>query len=158
PTPYIARLFLRQIYGLGGEQEKVEDLPNQIAGKRDIDRITLSVGKFSAEDIADDNAYSHDPRTQFLPWSMIYNGAWDYPANVRGYDYGVGIELNRKDWALRYGIFGEPTVANGASIDPRFTDAFGQVVELEERYCVWGRPGRLRLLAYLNRAHMGDYR
>ena len=48
----------------------------------------------------------------------MYNGAWDYPADVRGYTYGVVAELNQKNWALRYGIFGEPSEANGPDIDP----------------------------------------
>ena len=39
----------------------------------------------SAADIFDDNRYSHDPRAQFLNWALMYNGAWDYPANARGY-------------------------------------------------------------------------
>jgi high affinity Mn2+ porin len=158
PTPYFARLFLRQTFGFGGEQEKVEDEANQIAGKRDIDRITLSVGKFSATDFADDNVYSHDPRTQFLPWSIMYNGAWDYPANVRGYTYGIAVDFNQKYWALRYGIFAEPTFANGAPLDPKFIKANGQVLEWLVRYGLEERPGNLRLLAYANHAHMGDYR
>jgi high affinity Mn2+ porin len=158
PTPYIARLFLRQTWGLGGEQEKVEDAFNQIAGMRDIDRITLVVGKIPATDLVDDNRYSHDPRTQFLNWSLMYNGAWDYPANVRGYDYGAGLEVNRKTWALRYGAFGEPEVANGAAIDPKLFTALGHVIELEERYTWDEHPGHLRLLAFLNHAHMGNYR
>lgn len=157
PTPYIARLYLRQTFGLGGEQENVEDSANQIAGKRDIDRVTVTLGKFSASDLVDDNSYSHDPRTQFLPWSIMYNGAWDYPANVRGYTYGMGIDVNRKNWALRYGIFQEPAVANGATLDPHIIKAHGQVVEWEGRYTLREHPGRLRLLAYLNRAHMGKY-
>src|SRR5439155_24495860 len=33
PTPYLARLYLRQTIGFGGEQEQVEDSPNQRAGK-----------------------------------------------------------------------------------------------------------------------------
>jgi high affinity Mn2+ porin len=157
PTPYIARLFVRQTWGLDGEREKVEDGPNKIAGQRDVDRIELNVGKFSATDFADDNKYSHDPRTQFLPWSLMYNGAWDYPANVRGYTYGVEIELIRKDWTLSYGIVAEPEVANGAAIDPHFTKAFGQFLEWERRYKVYQHPGAVRFLAFLNRAHMGDY-
>jgi high affinity Mn2+ porin len=157
PTPYIARLFVRQTWGLGGEQETVEDAPNLIAGKRDVDRIELAVGKFSATDYADDNKYSHDPRTQFLPWSFMYNGAWDYPANVRGYTYGVEIEMIRKEWTLSYGIVAEPEVANGAALDPHFTKAFGQFVEYERRYKVNEHPGAIRFLGYLNRAHMGDY-
>ncbi|HKI31307.1 MAG TPA: carbohydrate porin [Gemmataceae bacterium] len=158
PTPYFARLFLRQTWGLGGEQETVEDEPNQIAGKRDIDRITLTVGKFTFTDLIDNNRYSHDPRTQMQNWSLMYNGAWDYPANVRGYDYGIGLDFNQKDWALRYGIMAEPAVANGAPIDPHFLKAFGQALEWEGRWRVCDHPGRVRLMAYLNRAHMGDYR
>ncbi len=157
PTPYFARLFLRQTFGFGGEQEKVEDGPNQIAGSRDVNRFTLSVGKFAATDFADDNRYSHDPRTQFLPWSIMYNGAWDYPANVRGYTYGIGLDFNTKYWALRYGIVAEPLFANAAPLDPKFIKANGQFLEWEQRYGLDDRPGKLRLLAYLNRAHMGDY-
>jgi high affinity Mn2+ porin len=158
PTPYIARLFLRQTCCLGDEVEKVEDEANQIAGTRPVDRLTFTVGKMAATDVVDDNLFSHDPRTQFLNWSLMYNGAWDYPANVRGYTYGFAFDYNRKDWALRYGIFAEPAVANGAEFDPRFLKANGQVVEWEGRYTANDQPGKLRLLAYLNHAHMGDYR
>jgi high affinity Mn2+ porin len=158
PTPYIARLFLRQTCCLGDEVEKVEDEANQIAGTRPVDRLTFTIGKMAATDIVDDNLFSHDPRTQFLNWSLMYNGAWDYPANVRGYTYGFAFDYNRKDWALRYGIFAEPAVANGAEFDPRFLKANGQVLEWEGRYTANDQPGKLRLLAYLNHAHMGDYR
>ena len=157
PTPYFARVFLRQTWGLGGEQEKVEDEANQIAGKRDIDRFTLTAGKFTFTDVIDNNTYSHDPRTQMQNWSMMYNGAWDYPANVRGYSYGLAMELNEKCWALRYAVMAEPAVANGALIDPRFTEAFGQALEWEKRWNLDEHPGRARLMGYLNRAHMGSY-
>jgi high affinity Mn2+ porin len=158
PTPYFARLFLRQVWGLGGEQEKVEDSANQIAGTRDIDRITLIVGKFAFTDWIDNNTYSHDPRTQMQNWSLMYNGAWDYPANVRGYSYGIAAELNQKCWALRYGIMAEPEIANGAPLDPHFIKAHGQALEWEGRWKINEQAGRIRLMAYLNRAHMGDYR
>jgi high affinity Mn2+ porin len=157
PTPYFARIFVRQIWGLGGEQEKVEDEANQIAGKRDVDRFTLSVGKFAFTDIVDNNAYSHDPRTQMQNWSLMYNGAWDYPANVRGYSYGIAMEYNEKAWALRYGVMAEPANANSAALDPHFTKAFGQALEWEGRFKLYDHPGRVRLMAYLNRANMGDY-
>src|SRR5262249_37724428 len=158
PTPYVARLFFRQTFGLGGEREKVEDTVNQIAGTRNVDRVTFSLGKMAATAIVDDNRYSHDPRTQFLPWSIMYNGAWDYPANVRGYTYGFAAELNRKEWALRYGVFMEPEFANGTTLDSRVLKANGHVVEFERRYELCDHPGKLRLMAYLNNAHMGNYR
>lgn len=157
PTPYIARLFLRQTFDLGDEEEKVEDTFNQVAGKRAIERLTVTIGKFTNTDLIDDNRYSHDPRTSFLNWGLMYNVAWDYPANVRGYTYGIGLDYNQKNWALRYSIAAEPLVANGAPIDPHFLKANGQIIELEERYTLNDHPGKLRLWAYANRAHMGKY-
>jgi high affinity Mn2+ porin len=157
PTPYIARLLFRQTFGFGGEQEKVENDVNQIAGERDDSRLTVSIGKMAATDVVDDNRYSHDPRNSFLPWAMTYNGAWDYPANVRGYTYGVAFDLNQKDWALRYGIFAVARFANSPQLDPHILKANGQVLEWERRYCVDDRPGKLRVWGYLNRAHMGNY-
>jgi high affinity Mn2+ porin len=158
PTPYVARLFVRQTIGLDGDVQKVEAAANQLAGVRDIDRITFTIGKLSATDIFDDNRYSHDPRTQFLNWSLMYNGAWDYPANTRGYDYGAAAEINTRYLAVRYGIFGEPTEANGSMIDTHFPKASGQILEFEERYEIGGHPGKLREWGFLNHAHMGNYR
>jgi high affinity Mn2+ porin len=158
PTPYVARLFLRQTFGLDGDVERVEAGPNNLAGVRDIDRITFTVGKMSASDLFDDNRYSHDPRTQFLNWSLMYNGAWDYPANTRGYTYGATVEFNTRYFALRYGVFAEPKEANGQDLDPRFLRANGQIIEAEERYEIGGHPGKLREWTFLNHAHMGNYR
>ena len=158
PTPYVARLFLRQVIGLGGEQEDIEDGPNQLAGKRDVNRVTFRVGKMSATDVFDDNTYSHDPRTQNLNWSLMANGAWDFPANTRGYTYGIAVDWNQKDWAWRYGVFGEPTEANGSDIDPKLLKANGHATEFEYRFTAADRPGKVRLLAYGNNAHMGNYR
>jgi high affinity Mn2+ porin len=158
PTPYFARVFLRQTIGLDGDTEKVESGPNQLAGYRDIDRITISVGKFAATDFFDDNRYSHDPRTQFLNWSLMYNGAWDYPANVRGYTYGGAIEFFTRYLAFHYGVFAEPAVAQGADFDPHVLQANGHIVQADLHYELADRPGTLREWAYLNHAHMGKYR
>jgi high affinity Mn2+ porin len=157
PTPYIARLVLRQTFGFGGEQEKVDDAVNQIAGMRDVSRLTVSVGKMAATDIADDNRYSHDPRTAFLPWAMVFTGAWDYPANVRGYTYGVAFDLNQKEWALRYGVFAVARFANSPELDPKILKANGHILEWERRYTLNEHPGKLRLWSFLNLAHMGLY-
>src|SRR5262249_32508018 len=160
PTPYIARLFYRQTIGLGGEREVVKDEvgENQIAGMRDVDRITIQAGKFTFTDIVDDNEYSHDPRVEFLNWTLQYTGAWDYPANVRGYSYGAAIDFNSKCWALRYAIMAEPAIANGAPLDPHIGKANGQALELERRYWLDDLPGHLRGMSYLNHAHRGDSR
>src|ERR1700693_1557747 len=75
PNFTLARVFIRQTIGLGGEQETVDDDALQLAGKQDVRRVTLTLGKFSVKDIFDNNAYANDPRTQFLNWSLMANGA-----------------------------------------------------------------------------------
>jgi high affinity Mn2+ porin len=157
-TPYVARLYYQQDFELGGEWEKLEDAPNQVAGHRDLNRITVQIGRLPAEDLFDNNSFSHDARTQFMNWTLWYNGAWDNPSNVRGYNYGATIELNQPFWAIRYGLWLEPDVANGAGFDTNYTGANGHAVELEYRWNLDGPTGKVRLLAYANHAHMGDYR
>jgi high affinity Mn2+ porin len=157
PTPYVARLFMDLTWGFGGEQEKIESAANQLAQYKDVSRLTVAFGKLAATDWFDQNRYSHDPRSQFENWCLMYNGAWDYPADVRGYTYGVVAELNQENWALRYGVFAEPSEANGPNIDPNIGVAHGQAVELETRHTCCDRPGKMRWMFYWNRAHMGNY-
>lgn len=156
PKPNVARLFLRQTFGLGGEQETLEPDQNQLGEALDIARITLTAGKMAIPDIFDDNQYAHDPRTTFLNWSLWESAAWDYPADQKGYTDGLAIELNQKDWALRGGWFLEPKIANQRDLDPRFWKHYGTVAELETRHQWLGEPGTLRLLAFANRANMGN--
>src|SRR5665647_1841304 len=62
------RYYFKQTFGLGGEQEDVADAANQLPGKRDIDRVTLIVGRFAVGDFFDGNAYAKDPRADFMNW------------------------------------------------------------------------------------------
>jgi hypothetical protein len=149
------RYFLRQTFGLGGEQETVEDGPNQIAGKRDINRITLTVGRFAVGDFFDANSYAHDPRADFLNWAIWSSGAYDFPADLPGFTRGAVAELNRKDWALRAGFFQVPNEPNS---DVLVFNSGGGVVEFEERHRLWGEPGKIRIGVFGNRGHAGNYR
>jgi len=152
-----SRLYVQQVFGLGGETEKVDDDQNQLAGIRDVNRLSISVGKFAASDFFDDNAYDHDTRSQFLNWASWESAAWDYPADVLGYTCGTVVELNTKDWAVHYGLLMEPTEANGPTLDTHLYKAWGQILQWDRRYAWRGRGGTLRLFAYWNHARMGEY-
>ena len=159
PTPYFARFLYQQTFELGGEWEKLADVANQIPGPRYKNTVVFKIGKMPSTDDFDDNTYSHDPRTQFMNWAFMFNGSWDYPANVRGYTYGSTLEANILDYSARYGIFAVASVANGAELDPHFLRANGQVVEFERRWTILNDlPGAARLLGWWNRANMGSYR
>jgi len=157
PKAIIARLFLRQTFGFGGDQETIEDDPLHLPGRQDASRLTLTLGKISVKDIFDNNAYANDPRTQFMSWGLMANEAWDYPADSLGYMTGFAAELNQPHWAVRYGFFQMPPVSNGMGTDAHYLDAWGMVAEFERRYTLTEHPGTIRLLAFLNSAHMGSY-
>ena len=158
PTFYVARAFLRQTWGMGGERERVESDANQLAGFVDRQRLVLTVGKLSVQDLFDDNAYAKDPRTQFLNWSLMTHGAWDFAADARGYSYGVALEYFDGPWAVRAARFAMPKQSNGLALNPRIFYSFGDQVELEHSHTIAGQAGKLRLLAFRNQADMGGYR
>lgn len=171
PNGAITRLFIRQTVGFGGEQEDVPDDQLTLAGRQDVSRLTFTVGRFSAKDIFDNNAYANDPRTQFMSWALIANEAWDYPADAIGFTTGLTVELNQPKWTLRCGFFQLPRYQNsltgedrflkwpfdGTAQDGPFLDSWGMVAEFERRYSIQDHPGTIRLLAFLNKANMADY-
>jgi high affinity Mn2+ porin len=158
PRYNTSRLFVRQTFGLGGEQEDVESEANQLSGKRDISRLTIQVGKFSVKDLFDNNTYSSDPREHFLNWSLWAAGAFDYPADKLGLTYGVAGEFNQKTWTLRTGYFLVPDTANSNNFDPKAFARGGYIAELEMRYAVFSQPGKLRLIGWVNSDFSGSYR
>jgi high affinity Mn2+ porin len=149
------RYYFKQTFGFGGEQEDVADGPNQLAGKRDIDRVTLIVGRFAIGDFFDNNAYAHDPRADFMNWAMWESAAYDFPADLPGYTRGAVVELNRKDWAVRGAVVEVPTAPNS---DILTSKSVGTVVEFEGRTNIFDQPGKLRLGAFENQGNMGNYR
>jgi high affinity Mn2+ porin len=157
PKPYIARLYITHDFGFGSEKESVESDENQLAGARPVKRYTITAGRFTLTDFFDDNRYTHDPRTQFMGWGVMYNGAWDYAADVRGYTWGLVHELHMRNWSLRYAIAAMPKIANGSQLDRRLFVNDGNVFEAEYRYNVKKHPGTVRLLNYENRADAGTY-
>src|ERR1700674_577099 len=92
PRLNVARVFLRRTFGLGGEQETIEDGPNQLGGKQDISRITVTAGKFAVTDIFDVNAFAGDPRTTFLNWNIYGGGSYDWTMDKISYTWGASAE------------------------------------------------------------------
>src|SRR6266849_5072581 len=157
-SPNTSRLFLRQTFGFGGEQEELASGPGQLAGKADVSRLTLQVGKFAVTDVFDGNAYAKDTRKDFMNWAMWAPGAFDYGADKLGLTYGATAELNQKQWALRAGYFLMDAVSNSNSFDTNLFQRGEYVVELETRYSLFNQPGKLRTIAWLNSAFSGSYR
>jgi len=162
--PYVRmhRGFLRQTINLGGEVEKVDADISQFAGTRTENRLVLTVGKFAIVDIFDTNKYANSPKTDFLNWSMINAGTFDYAGDGWGYTYGAAAEWYQGSWTLRAGAFdlsASPAGGdspNGGVLDSTFQQ-YALVAEIEKRYELWGQPGKLKLTGFVNRGRAGRY-
>jgi high affinity Mn2+ porin len=152
-----SRIFLRQEFGLGGATEKIDDDYGQLAGTKDVSRITLQIGKFSVKDVFDTNDYAQDGRVDFMNWSIWASGAYDYAADKVGMAYGAMAELNQADWAVRAGYFLLPTTSNGNVMDWALFNRGEYVGELELRFRPFDRPGQLKGGIFLNSGFAGSY-
>ncbi len=157
PTFYRQRLFLRQTWNQGGGSEKVESDFNQLSGSVDRNRFVLTVGNFSVLDVFDDNTYAKDPRAQFMNWNHWTYAAYDYAADARGFGWGFAGEWYRDDWVVRFGRMTGPREPNGLPVDFAIGRHYGEQLEVERAYTLFGQPGRARLLAWRNRAVLGSF-
>ena len=158
-APYfrLQRLFFRQSFDLGGEEQTVSSDQNQLAGSRTADNLVITAGKFSVGDVFDTNGYAHDPKSDFLNWAVIDSGAFDYAADAWGYSYGLALEWTQDWWTLRGGVFDLSRVPNATELQRGFGQ-FEVVGEFETRPNLFGQQGKVKLLGFLNRGRMGSYR
>jgi len=156
PYTRLHRAFLRQTIDLGGEVEKVDAGLNQFTGSQTSDRLVFTVGKISVGDIFDTNRYAHDPRTDFMNWTIIDTGTFDYAADAWAYSVGAAAEWYQGPWTLRGGVFDLSIAPNATHLDPQFGQ-FQWIGELERRYVIWDQPGKLAINGFLTRGRMGTF-
>ena len=162
PYARVQRYFVRQTIDLGGDSQKVNADLNQFAGTQTANRLVLTVGKFTITDIFDTNKYANNPKGDFLNWSIINAGTFDYAGDGWGFTYGAAAEWYQGRWTLRGGVF-DLTVTpaggvspGGANLDPTL-DQFQLVGEIERRHELWGQPGALKITGFLSRGRAGEF-
>ncbi|MCG2585014.1 carbohydrate porin [Massilia sp. TS11] len=156
-TLYRARAYLRQQWALSETREAVADDVHQLAGSQATRRLVLTAGNLSAADLFDNNRYAHDPRSAFLNAALMANGAWDYPADARGYSWGAALEYVDGKRVWRIGRFAVPQESNGLPLDHALARHHADQAEFEQGYDWNGQAGNLRVLVFRNRARMGAF-
>lgn len=158
PSPFLARLFFQQIFALKGSGYSFEsDDRNQIQGQIPDSRITLHIGKFCLADFFDDNAYDHEARSQFLNWSLMANGAWDFAADTKGYTGGLEIELIKPNYSLKFAIAQMSKTANSTDLDFNFLRSNALGLEFSKNFKIFGRTGIIRITGYRNSSRAPRY-
>ena len=164
PYARVQRFFVRQTFDLGGETQKVDADINQFEGTATADRLVLTAGKFQVVDIFDTNKYANNAKTDFLNWTSVNTGSFDYAGDAWAFTYGAAAEWYTGRWTLRTGIFDmSKTPAAGGVFgtlgyesDPDFSN-YELLGEIEERHELWGQPGKLKITGYFVQGLMGDY-
>jgi len=158
PAPYLARLWYRKVIALSDDTVRVKRTPISMLTTLPVRRLDIYVGEFDLVDFFDLNSVANDSHTQFMNWTVVNNGAYDYAADTRGYTWGAVIDYEDRAWGFR---FAEALVSkrpNGLNLQKNLQDAHSENYELEFRpELIERRETTVRLLAFTNFANMGDY-
>ncbi len=156
---YKARLFVQQRFDVGESREKVDADFNELGGSYGARRWTITAGTFSLLDYFDNNPYAKDAREQFMNWSFLTHGAWDYAADARGYTSGAILEYRTPAWSVRAGRVMQPKESNGLPLDANLGRQFGDQLEVDGNLPVTlpAGPMRGRLLVFRNRITAGNF-
>jgi high affinity Mn2+ porin len=147
---------VRRTIDLGGTTETLDSGLNQFRGTRTTNRLVATVGKFSVSDIFDTIGYAHDPRGDFMNWSLVDAGTFDYAADAWGFTYGAALEWYQGHWVARGGLFDLSFVPNSAALDSGF-EQYQVVYELEHQHTLKGAQGKIALVGFVRRGRMGTY-
>jgi len=158
PQIYLARLFYRQIFALTAENTYHNSDFNIIGEHLPARYLAIIIGKIGIADYFDGNKFSHDPRSQFMSWALMSNGAWDYPANTRGYTPSLVFEYVSQKHEFRCGISLVPLTANGNTMNWAILKSVSNTIEYTHLHSIKNQPGALRLLGFFTTTDMGNYR
>ncbi len=157
-TPYLARLWYRKVIALSDDTVSVERTPISILTTLPARRLDIHLGKFDMVDFFDLNSVANDSHTQFMNWTVVNNGAYDYAADTRGYTWGGVMDYEDRWWGVR---FAEALVSkrpNGLNLQKNLQDAHSENYEIELRpQLIEKRTTVVRFLGFTNFANMGDY-
>ncbi len=96
------------------------------------------------------------PRGDFLNWTLLDTGTFDYAADAWAYTVGAAAEWYQGAWTFRAGLFDLSIAPNQTALDPAFGQ-FQWIGEIERRYSIWGQPGKLAVTGFLTRGRMGSF-
>jgi high affinity Mn2+ porin len=153
--PYwrLPRLFVRQAINLDGSSEAVEADENQFAVSQSANRWVFTLGKLAVTDVFDNNDYAHDPRHDFLSWTALDPGTFDYAADAWGYSVGGAAEWYQGAWTVRAGLFDLSDVPNSEVLDHGFHE-YQLLGELERRYQLASLPGKVLVTVFDSHGRM----
>jgi hypothetical protein len=157
-TPYLARVLVDHVFPLNRNKDESDRGPLSIFSEMPARRFEIRVGKFGITDFFDTNAVGSDSHLQFINWAIDQNGSFDFPADSRGYTWGVLGEYQSHAWGARFAEGLVPGPNNGGPLVWNLRRANTSDGEFELHRGPVGKTGIIRLLGWVNHANMGVYK
>jgi high affinity Mn2+ porin len=156
---YLGRMEFHHVFALSNDKVESERNAFSLFAELPRRRLEFRIGKLSMPDFFDINSAGSDTHFQFLNWTVDNNGAWDYPADTRGYTVGLVLDFEDRNWGVRFSEALMPKVANGIDLVYKPWQAHSETFEYElRRGLLRNKSGAVRILGYVNSANMGVYR
>ncbi|HEY3804860.1 MAG TPA: carbohydrate porin [Kofleriaceae bacterium] len=149
--PFVGSAFVDQIIPLSASRAAQTRDALHLLRALPSRRLELRAGRLWAPDWFDD-----DPGG-FSNAAIRHDGAWDYPADDRGYALGLVIEYADRYVHARLGEFAMTTTPRGDTYDTHVNEDRNEVAEVAVHTCIAGWPGTANLGGFVNHAQLGDY-
>ncbi|HTR53646.1 MAG TPA: carbohydrate porin [Kofleriaceae bacterium] len=150
-VPFLGSAFVDQVIPLSSERESRARDPLHLLSSLPRRRLELRAGQLWAPDWFDGEPLG------FRNAAIRHDGAWDYPANDRGYTVGVVAEYASALWRVRFAELTMPKVPRGGDYDLDLANARSEIAEVQAHTCILGHPGFARVGGYIDHANMGNY-
>jgi high affinity Mn2+ porin len=157
-TPYLARAEVHQVIPLSNDADAAKRNPLSLLTSLPARRIDIYVGEFSLSDYFDGNSIAGNDHMQFMNWTVVDTGTYDYSSDTRGYTWGGVIDFVDRWWTFRFAEVLDSKRANGITLQKNLQDAHSENYELEfNPTLLAGGNTSLHLLAFTNFANLGYY-
>lgn len=150
PKVYFARAYIRHHIPLSKETQSFENGVNQLKEDLPIRRLTITAGKFSLLDYFDGSQFANDGRTQFMNWSLMTGGAYDFSSDTRGNTWGIVLEHITPFRNIKFAASVPSHAPNGPTFDFNLPDARAFDFEVRQQFKLFGKPATIGLTAFLN--------
>jgi len=144
-TPYLLRAQYKQEFLFTRNQNS------------SLKTAELLVGKFILQEAFDGNAYSGDPKRDFLNFNHTMFSAWDAATTAYGFTYGTAIRLNFNTSQINFALATVDKQGGGPTADWNVKQAQSYNLQFVQKIKLLRKTGTIRLLGFCNRAFSGSY-
>jgi hypothetical protein len=155
---YLSRSFVHHTVALS--PDRIEEDPNPFYLQPSIPRrrVEFTFGKMSLLDFFDVNEVGSDTHLQFTNLAIGNNGIYEVPGDTHGFTLAAMATYQGPKMGFRFAEALLPKFSGAGGLDYNIRHVRSDNFQFDySTYTFQGYPTRLRLLAFVNHANLGNY-